>query len=163
MTPWPAQIKADLHTLGLQHEWQRRTAFRSDEIDEWRRIVKQEVTRRENSRWWREVNKSILLQLHYAVLKSSRPIPRLVLEPYLTVPHGGWNDRVRLGRCALTRLRSGTSELRIHTGRFVGPQRAERICRLCADDVETESHFLLDCSFYSTDRQQLWSSIDAIV
>ena len=44
VTPWPAQIKADLHTIGLQHEWQRRTAFRSEEIDEWRRIVKQELT-----------------------------------------------------------------------------------------------------------------------
>ena len=68
-----------------------------------------------------------------------------------------------MGRQVLTRLRSGTSELRIHTGRFDGLRRAERICRLCADDVETERHFLLDCSFYSAERQQLWSSIDAIV
>ena len=40
------------------------------------------------------------------------------------------------GRRMLSRLRSGTSNLRIETGRYEGSRYLERICKLCADNME---------------------------
>ena len=44
----------------------------------------------------------------------------------------------------LTKLRGGTAELRVETGRWSGLQREERICKQCAlGEVEDEVHFVL--------------------
>ena len=46
-------------------------------------------------------------------------------------------------RRMLTKLRGGTAELRVETGRWSGLQREERICKQCTlGDVEDEAHFV---------------------
>ena len=50
-----------------------------------------------------------------------------------------------VGRKALARLRSGTNELRIETGRHEGLQRKYRIYWFGCGEVEDEKHFLKDC------------------
>ena len=51
---------------------------------------------------------------------------------------------------ALTKLRISNHKLHIETGRYKRPitPRQERICELCGDGVEDESHFLLTCKQY---------------
>src|SRR5690606_12793555 len=87
------------------------------------------------------------------------------LEAYLTVPHGGWNDRILSGRKALTRLRTGSNELRINTGRWEGLAESERECMLCwpISVLESEHHFLLHCSHFQQQRAALFDSINEIV
>ena len=51
---------------------------------------------------------------------------------------------------ALTKFRISNHKLHIETGRYKRPitPRQERICELCGDGVEDESHFLLTCKQY---------------
>ena len=94
---------------------------------------------------------------------------KLHYEPYLDM-----NDYS--ARRALTELRSGTSKLRVETGRWerIGVadrwpdpdneggralQRHERICRLCFTGVEDERHFLLECPSYEQARSELLESL----
>ena len=59
----------------------------------------------------------------------------------------------KMGRCLLARLRAGTNWLRIEQGRWVGEAREERICRVCNEEVEDESHFLRRCPEYKDIRE----------
>ena len=77
------------------------------------------------------------------------------------MPHGGWNDRIRLGRVALTQLRLGSNILcTINTGRWDDLLEQERICSCCRAAVETERHFLLDCPSRADARATLWRDLD---
>ena len=66
----------------------------------------------------------------------------MVREGYLEV------GDVRARR-EFTRVRSGTSSLRVEMGRREGLKREERLCRVCGDGVEDEEHLLMDCDLYS--------------
>ena len=54
----------------------------------------------------------------------------------------------------MARLRGGTNWLRIEQGRWVGELREERICRVCEEEVEDESHFLRRCPEYKELRDR---------
>ena len=60
----------------------------------------------------------------------------------------------KMGRCLLARLRGGTNWLRIEQGRWVGELRKERICRVCGEEVEDESHLLRRCPEYKELRDR---------
>ena len=94
-----------------------------------------------------------------------RSLDTLELQYYLTIPHGGWNDRIRVGRRALTQLRLGSNPLRIDTARKDGIPARNRICPMCFDAVETEQHFLLECNTRpaAEARTQLWDQLDRMV
>jgi hypothetical protein len=127
---------------------------------QWRPLVKTAVRKREQARWWREAQGRPILRTYVRLKEPGK----LHLESYLTVSHGGWNDCVRLGRCALTRLRCGTNELRIHTGRFDGTPEGNRVCWICdTQSVEDERHFLLVCAEYQDRRGALWDSLNRLV
>lgn len=67
----------------------------------------------------------------------------------------------------MTRLRGGTNELRIETGRHRVTSRDkplplhERTCLLCvAGEVEDEIHFVLDCEMYEDLREKtIWTVV----
>jgi hypothetical protein len=159
MTLWCEQIKCDLYQLGLAEYWRQPESLRELTPTVWLARVKAAVRIKESVRWWKEISARPMLRT-YVTLKLPR---QLKLESYLTVPHGGWNDRVRMGRAALTRLRCGANELRIDTGRHEGLAAEHRICRLCAEAVETERHFLLSCSFLRVERIHLWRELERLV
>jgi hypothetical protein len=122
--------------------------------------VKTAVRKREQARWWREVQSRPILRTY---VRLKQPC-KLHLESYLTMPHGGWNDLRLIGRKALTRLRCGTNELRIHTGRFDGTPECDRLCWMCGTpSVEDERHFLLVCEEYQDRRRALWDSLNRLV
>ena len=60
----------------------------------------------------------------------------------------------------MTRLRGGTNELRIETGRYPITNRdrvevEERRCLICmSGEIEDESHFVVDCAFYDDLREK---------
>ena len=65
-------------------------------------------------------------------------------------------------RSFLAQFRSGILPLKIETGRFQNIPIDKRICTLCnQDSIEDEIHFLLECDFYSSERQNLFRSAEA--
>jgi len=88
------------------------------------------------------------------------------IEIGITILFDGSTRRVErlIGRKVLKRLRCGSNDLRIDTGRWDGLTVDERLCRLCGTgDVESEKHFLIDCNYYQDERTRLWESLDRLV
>jgi hypothetical protein len=62
-------------------------------------------------------------------------------------------------RNAIAKLRLGSHNLAIETGRHRQVDRTQRKCNMCnLNDLEDEFHFVLKCPFYSNLRQQFISS-----
>jgi hypothetical protein len=118
-------------------------------------MSKTAVWKRHAAHWQRNISTLPMLRT-CRMLKS-----KLDAEAYLSVPHGGWNDRTLEGRRILTRLRFGCNELRVNIGRWEARPVAERVCRLCAEGVEDERHFLLHCPFLNEERMRLWHGVNA--
>ncbi len=55
----------------------------------------------------------------------------------------------RFQRSTFAKFRCGILPIQIELGRFRGQKVVDRICPLCKNAVETEIHFLLECSFYN--------------
>ena len=54
------------------------------------------------------------------------------------------------------KLRGGTGELRIETGRWCGLRRNEQICKMCNEgEVEDVEHFLLHCNGLAEERKEM--------
>jgi len=80
---------------------------------------------------------------------------QLQLESYLLTENN------KNGRYLLTKLRSGTNELRIETGRWKRPREEakERICMACmSGEVEDEKHFMLHCCAYESIRNKMYQT-----
>ena len=59
----------------------------------------------------------------------------------------------RQQRSFLAQLRSGSLPIHIETGRYIGLTVDKRICKFCTSgSVETEYHFLFECSCYEETR-----------
>ena len=73
-------------------------------------------------------------------------------EEYLSLP----SDQ----RSLLATIRSGTSSLRVETGRWRKKALEERICSLCGTGaVEDEAHFLMACVTYREERFRMIEGI----
>jgi hypothetical protein len=59
-------------------------------------------------------------------------------------------------KTCLTRLRVGTHDLHIHTGRYTNTPREQRTCRVCLQPgvVEDLQHFICDCPTYASVRDK---------
>lgn len=63
-------------------------------------------------------------------------------------------------RKVLTKFRISNHKLKIESGRFTNTPLEERICEKCfSDNIEDETHFLFECSFYNYKRQCLLNNI----
>ena len=65
-------------------------------------------------------------------------------------------------RKSLTKFRISNHKLTIETGRYSKPitPLENRICEKCfSDEIESEEHLLLKCSFYYTSRRKLLETI----
>ena len=68
-------------------------------------------------------------------------------------------------RRVLAKFRSCNLPLAIETGRYTRPKTPlfERFCKHCnTDSVEDETHFLVDCEFYSDLRYTLFQSAHSL-
>ena len=64
-------------------------------------------------------------------------------------------------RRMLAKLRGGTAELRIETGRWRGLERQERICKCCeSGEVEDVEHLVMKCAHVKEERGKLMELMD---
>ena len=65
-------------------------------------------------------------------------------------------------RKTLVKLRISCHQLRIETGRYDNIPRNERLCNFCnCNNIEDETHFLLDSPAYSQVREIFFSKIES--
>ncbi len=57
----------------------------------------------------------------------------------------------RFQRSTFAKFRCGILPIQIELGRFRGQKVEDRICPLCTTAVESEIHFLLECTFFDRD------------
>ena len=64
-------------------------------------------------------------------------------------------------RRMLAKLRGGTVELRIETGRWRGLERQERLCKCCeSGEVEDVEHLVMRCAHVKEERGKLMELMD---
>ena len=135
---WSKETKAILEDLGLGEAWEKQDTGGS--WAEWVDTVEKAMGEKEAKSWKKGCEEKTKLE-GYRKVKSEKG-----KENYLDV-------KDKMGRCLLARLRAGTNWLRIEQGRWVGEAREERICRVCNEEVEDESHFLRRCPEYKDIRE----------
>src|SRR5271154_1222557 len=65
-----------------------------------------------------------------------------------------WMCTCLSARVAIGQLRVSSHQLEIEAGRAARIPRAERICRLCQEEVESEEHYVCICRAYSDIRER---------
>jgi hypothetical protein len=148
MNRWCSNIHTLLKDIGMEDTWTSNELTPS-EAKQWRSTIKEKIRDREEAQWKERMQHKPKLRT-YQQLKSE-----LRFERYLAT-------KDREAREAMTRLRGGTNELRIETGRYAITNRdrplelSERRCLICmSGEIEDETHFVLDCSVYEDLRQEM--------
>ena len=136
---WIRHTKKLLIGLGLQDYWKEQKVKETRE--EWGVLISKKIQEREQREWLRTIQKRPKLRTYILVKK------KLEYENYLDI-------KDEAGRKALARLRSGTNELRIETGRHEGLERKDRTCWFGCNVVEDEQHFLKECWMYEDLREE---------
>ena len=102
------------------------------------------------SHWNQTLQNSQKLSFYNTIKNNSSPFTNLVLT------------RRNPLRKTLLKLRISCHKLRIETGRYDNIPRNERLCHFCnCNNIEDETHFLLDCSAYSRVRDIFFSKIES--
>ena len=78
------------------------------------------------------------------------------MENYLCTMENIWD------RTALSKFRLSNHDLMIEKGRHQGLEEQQRHCPFCEGTVETEKHFLMECSTFNTHRTRLFTNIRPI-
>ena len=140
---WCVETKRILLELGLRHVWETETV---GDDNAWRSLVWMVIQEREEIRWRREmVGKSTLGR--YVRVKD-----KLRAEWFL--------DKPRVWVRRWVGLRAGVTCLEETEGRYVGVNRARRVCRWCKNgDVEDVDHFLDNCKWWGSTRTELWNTM----
>lgn len=112
----------------------------------WRSLIHKRIHDSEVYEWTSEVQKKPKLRTYFLVKKHFK------YEKYLDTPHSG--------RKFLTRLRCGTNELRIDTGRRKNLRPEDRICLVCLQGVEDEFHFMCECKAYVKERIIMYEKLN---
>ena len=74
------------------------------------------------------------------------------------------NIHNRNQRAWLCRLRTSSHRLEVERGRYRGILYCDRRCKYCPEgDIDTEMHFLHDCSIFGQERAQFFAEMDAII
>jgi hypothetical protein len=134
--------------------WQHELAY--DE-KAWDKKLREKIHEREEKEWLERMQTKPKLRT-YITLKH-----KLTFEQYLT------HDDTK-AREVMTRVRGGTNELRIETGRYPNTNRDrrlethERICLLCmSGEVEDERHFMFDCFVYEDLRGKMFDVVKRVL
>ena len=139
---WITYTKQLISELELDEYWTKQEINKNKA--EWNKLIQDKIQVREQ-REWRQRAKSKPKLRTYIKYKQI-----LKEEEYLK------NEDAK-GRRMMARLRSGTNNLRIETGRYKRPKQPEqfRLCKLCMYETENEEHFLMRCTAYDNIRNDL--------
>ena len=136
---WARHIEELLRELKLEEHWEKQEVKESER--EWNVILETKVHEREEREWRKKVETMDKLRT-YRTIKT-----KLNSEEYLKI-----DDEE--GRKQMARIRSGTNDLRIETGRHEGLDRDVRKCWFGCEEVEDEEHFLMKCKMYDDLRSE---------
>jgi hypothetical protein len=67
-----------------------------------------------------------------------------------------------LHRSAFCKFRCGVAPIRLETGRYENLSEQNRTCPFCVNNVESESHVILQCSLYDDYRRNLFHKAAAV-
>jgi hypothetical protein len=137
-------------SIGMEQTWLNNTLTEEEEAS-FRVTVRDRITAREEAQWHARMQNKPKLRT-YRQLKSK-----------LCFQHNYLTRQDREARELMTRLRGGTNELRIETGRYAITNRerrleeSERRCLIClSGEIEDETHFVLDCVVYEDLREKMF-------
>ena len=118
-----------LENLKLNEYWLRQKITIT--TAEWNKIIHVKIQDREQKEWRQRALLKPKLRTYIKFKKILKE------EDYL-------KNEDSIGRRMLARIRSGTNNLRIETGRYERPRQIEkfRICKVCMRETEDEEHFL---------------------
>jgi len=97
---------------------------------------------------WRQEIRSLSKLSTYCRIKKD-----FCLENYLSTVQN------KSFRNIITKLRISAHSLQIEKGRHHNTPASERLCPTCHDNIENESHFIMDCPTYDRERQELLQCI----
>ena len=144
-----------LKELGMNDVWQQGTI--TCNMTTWDKELREKIHAREEKEWLARMQTKPKLRT-YRTIKH-----KLEFEPYL-------NHDNTYARETMTRLRGGTNELRIETGRYPNTNRdrrldeEERRCMLCVSgEVEDERHFVLSCCIYKEMREKMFEVVKEVM
>ena len=139
----------------MEEIWKANTLTES-EAKQWRSRIKERIREREETQWKESMQTKPKLRTHRQ-LKTKLQFERT----YLTT-------RDREAREVMTRLRGGTNELRIETGRYAITNRDrplelnERRCLICLNgEIEDETHFVMNCNVYDDLRAKMLDAVSS--
>ena len=142
--------KALLENINLRTNWIKTVEkllgdlSLTDTIDEtykFKEKTRKAMEKRFSEYWNKVVHEDTARLLFYKSIKSEQGF-----EPYLDIPN--FEDRK-----SIARLRCSNHSLHIEQGRHRHIPRENRLCRLCpSKKVETEEHFLTECTFFNRYR-----------
>ena len=141
---WSTYTEELLKELDLGEHWERQEV--RERKKEWNEKIRRRIQTREEAHWWRKVEESDKLRT-YRTVKT-----KLIWEEYLKIDD-------EKGRKEMAKIRSGTNELRIETGRYEDLREEERQCWFGCDEIEDEEHFLMKCSMYEDIRRRTRDAI----
>ena len=90
--------------------------------------------------------------------KSKLDLYCMVKNGYECAPHLKANIP-KHARSLISQLRMGTLGLQLERGRYVNISRSDRICKLCATDVEDQLHFLFSCPKLLLTRDVMYAGL----
>ena len=138
---WIAYTKKLLRELNLEEYWDKQEI--NNTKGEWNKLIYDKIQEREQKEWRERAQSKPKLRTYIkykTILKE---------EDYL-------KNEDAIGRRMMARIRSGTNNLRIETGRYDRPRQLEefRICKICYRETESEEHFLKRCIAYDNIRKE---------
>ena len=134
---WSSNVRHLLTSLGKAHCWDHRNPISVKEAQTSLCKMYEEV-------WCMEVEEKPKLRTYKHIKQSIR------VEPHLKVNMCKWK------RALISRIRCGVLMLEVEAGRYKGIESAQRICKLCSKEPETELHFLFNCESYDKARNKLY-------
>jgi hypothetical protein len=141
---WVSHTEDLLRELKLEEYWEKQEVKESER--EWNVMLRIKLHTREEREWREKVEAMDKLRT-YTTIKT-----KLISEEYLKMED-------EEGRKQMARIRSGTNDLRIETGRHEGLERNARKCWFGCDETEDEEHFLMKCKMYADLRRETIKSI----
>ena len=136
---WASHIEKLLRELELEEHWEKQEVEESE--SKWNAMLKTKLQKREERKWRKKVESMDKLRTYRTIKTELRS------EEYLKI-----DDEE--GRKQMARIRSGTNDLIIETGRHEGLDRDVRKCWFGCDEVEDEEHFLMKCKMYDDLRSE---------
>ncbi len=153
---WTAHLKQMLQIFNLWGIWDNQGFNLKHKTA---KLVRSSLESHYESSWLSHINGGTLGNSSpklrtYKLFKS-----KFIMEKYLLFNNVPFSKRQEF-----TKLRVSAHKLRIETDRYIRPkiQPEARLCKLCAACVvEDETHFILHCQSYSSERQELFKNLES--